>query len=111
MQERGPARGYYLETTKSILVVALGNIAWAEEHFWDLVIWVVTRHQYLGGYIEDAEAKRGVATGQNLRVDGVCGNPFQGLPRAPAVCLRRTAEFTPTGVGIHAAGDPRSNGT
>ena len=29
----GPARGYYPEPTKSILVVAPGNVAQAEEHF------------------------------------------------------------------------------
>ena len=33
LQAWGPARGYYPEPTKSILVVAPGNVAWAEEHF------------------------------------------------------------------------------
>ena len=51
LQERGPARGYYPEPTKSILVVAPGNLARAEEHFRGLGIRVVTGHRYLGGYI------------------------------------------------------------
>ena len=58
LQARGPARGYYPETTKSILVVAPGNVAWAEEHFRGLGIWVVTGHRYLGGFIGDAYAER-----------------------------------------------------
>ena len=44
LQARGPARGYYSESTKSILVVAPGNVAWAEEHFSGLEIKVVTGH-------------------------------------------------------------------
>ena len=59
LQARGPSRGYYPEPTKSILVVALGNIAWAEKHFRSLRIRVVTGHRYLRGYIRDAEAERG----------------------------------------------------
>ena len=47
----GPARGYYLEPTKSILVLAPGNVSQAEEHFRGLGIRVVTGHRYLGGYI------------------------------------------------------------
>ena len=30
LQARGPARGYYPDPTKRILVVAPGNVAWAE---------------------------------------------------------------------------------
>ena len=55
---RGPARGYYPETTKSILVVSTGNVARAEEHFQGLGIRVVTGHRYVGGYIGDGEAER-----------------------------------------------------
>ena len=58
LQVRGTARGYYPEPTKSILVVATGNIAWAEEHFRGLGIRVVTGHRYLGGYIGDGETER-----------------------------------------------------
>ena len=49
LQARGPAQGYYPEPTKSILVVASGNVARAEEQFWGLGIRVVTGHWYLGG--------------------------------------------------------------
>ena len=38
LQARGPAQGYYPEPTKSILVVALGNVARAEEYSWGLGI-------------------------------------------------------------------------
>ena len=57
LQARGPARGYYPEPTKSILVVAPGNVARVEEHFRGLGIRVVTGHWYLGGYIRDIEAE------------------------------------------------------
>ena len=59
LQARGPARGYYPEPTKIILVVAPGNVAWAEDHFRGLGIRVVTGHHYLGGYIGDKEAEGG----------------------------------------------------
>ena len=58
LQERGLARGYYPEPTKSILVVAPGNVARAEEHFRGLVIRVVTGHRDLGGLIGDADVER-----------------------------------------------------
>ena len=56
LQVRGPARGYYLEPTKSILVMDLGNVARAEEHFQGLGIRLVTGHWYQGGYIGNREA-------------------------------------------------------
>ena len=59
LQARGPARGYYPEPTKSILVVAPGNVAQAEEHFREIGIQVVMGHRYLGGFIGDADAERG----------------------------------------------------
>ena len=59
LQVRRPARGYYQEPKKSILFVALGNVAWAEEHFRGHGIRVVMRHRYLGGFIGDADAERG----------------------------------------------------
>ena len=59
LQARGPARGYYPEPTKSILVVAPGNAARDEEHFRGLGIRGVTGHRYLGGFIGDAAAERG----------------------------------------------------
>ena len=57
LQARGPARGYYPDPTKSILVVAQGNVARAEEFFRGMVIQVVTVHYYLGGFIGDREAE------------------------------------------------------
>ena len=58
LQARGPARGYYPKRTNSILVVALGNVAQAEEHFRGFGIRVVTGHWYLGGFLGDVSAER-----------------------------------------------------
>ena len=58
LQARGPALGYYLELTKSILVVAPGNVARAKEHFRGIGIQVVTGHRYLGGFLGDVSAER-----------------------------------------------------
>ena len=57
LQAGGPARGYYPEPTKIILVVAPVNLARAKEHFSGLGIRVVTGNRYLGGYIGDKESE------------------------------------------------------
>ena len=59
LQARGPAWGYNPEPTKSILVVAPGNVARSEEHFWGLGILVLTGNRYLRGFLGDADAERG----------------------------------------------------
>ena len=43
---------------------------------------------------------------QNQGVGGVCVDPLWGFPQVPSVCIYITAEVTPAGVGIHAAGYP-----
>ena len=58
LQAWGPARGYYPEPTKSILVVTPGNVDRSEEHFRGLGIRVVTGHQYLGGFLGDVLAEK-----------------------------------------------------
>ena len=58
LQARRPARGYYPDLTKSILVVAPGNVARAKEHFRGLGIRVVTGHRYLGGFLGNVLAER-----------------------------------------------------
>ena len=58
LQARVPVRGYYPEPTKSILVVAPGNVAQAEEHLRGIGIRVVTGHRYLGGFLGDVSAER-----------------------------------------------------
>ena len=58
LQARGPAWSYYTEPTKSILVVAPGNVARAEEHLRGLGIGGVTGHRYLGRFIGDAVTER-----------------------------------------------------
>ena len=45
--------------------------------------------------------------GQEIHgMGGVRGDPRRGLPKAPEVRICRTAEVTPAGVGIYAAGYP-----
>ena len=58
LQARGPAQGYYLEPIKSILVVAPGNVARADEHLRGLGIRVVMGHRYLGGFLGYIAAER-----------------------------------------------------
>ena len=58
LQAQGPARGYFPEPTKSILFMASGNAARAEEHFRGLGIMVIMGHRYLGGFIGDTAAER-----------------------------------------------------
>ena len=53
LQERGPPQGYFLEPIKSILVVALQNVARVEELFLSMGIKIVTGSSYLGGFIGD----------------------------------------------------------
>ena len=58
LQVKGPARGYYPEPTKSILVVTPWNVARAEDHFLGMGIWVVTGHRYLGGFLGDGSSEK-----------------------------------------------------
>ena len=53
----GPPRGSFPEPTKSILVVALRNVARAEELFRGMVMMVVTWSRYLGRFISNREAE------------------------------------------------------
>ena len=48
LQVQGPARGYYLDLTRSILVMAPGNVVQSKAHFRGLGFRVVTGHCYLG---------------------------------------------------------------
>ena len=57
LQAWGPTQGYFPEPTKSILVVALRNVARAEEFFRGMGITVVTGSHKLGGFIIDREAE------------------------------------------------------
>ena len=67
-QARGPPRGYFLEPTKIILVVAPRNISRAEEFLHGIGIKLVTGNRYLGGFIGEGEAEKiwlaGKVTGQ-----------------------------------------------
>ena len=49
LQLKGPARGYFPEPTKSILVVSEKNVPRANAYFRGMGIKVVTGSRYLGG--------------------------------------------------------------
>ena len=51
LQARGPPRGYFLDTTKSILVVAPRNVARAEKFFRGMGVKIVTGSHYLGFFV------------------------------------------------------------
>ena len=57
-QARGPPRGYFLEPTKSILVVAQGNMDRAEEFFRGMGLKFVKGSWYLGGFIGYGAAEK-----------------------------------------------------
>ena len=57
LQLKGPARGYYPEPTKRILVVAERNVARAKEYFRGMGIKVVTGSRYLGGFLGEMDAE------------------------------------------------------
>ena len=63
LQVRGPPRGYFPELTNSILVVALSNVAWAEEFFRGMGLKVVTGSCYLRGFIGDEAAEKSWLSG------------------------------------------------
>ena len=64
LQARGPPRGYFLNPTKSILFVALCNVAWTEELFIGVGIKVVTGSRYLWGFIGEGEAEKSCLVGK-----------------------------------------------
>ena len=57
LQLRGPARGYFSEPTKSILVVAERNVPQAKAYFRGMEIQVVTGSRYLGGFVGERETE------------------------------------------------------
>ena len=57
LQLRGPARGYFPDPTKSILVVAERNVPRAKEYFRGMGVQVVTGSRYFGGFIGERETE------------------------------------------------------
>ena len=53
----GPARGYFLDPTKSILVVAERNVPRAKEYFRGMGVQFITGSRHLGGFIGEQEAE------------------------------------------------------
>ena len=48
---RGPLHSYFLDLTKSILVVSLRNVPWSEAFFRDYGLQIVTGIRYIGGFV------------------------------------------------------------
>ena len=57
LQARGSPWGYFLEPTKSILVVAPRNVARAEEFFHGMGINIITGSWYLGSFVGNRTAE------------------------------------------------------
>ena len=57
LQLKGPARRYFPEPTKSILVVSEKSVPRSKEYFRGMGIQVVTGSRYLGGYIGEQETE------------------------------------------------------
>ena len=57
LQLKGPARGYFPEPTKSILVVSEKNVPRANTFFRGMGVKVVTGSRYLGGYTGERAAE------------------------------------------------------
>ena len=106
LQLKGPARGYFPEPTKSILVVAEQNVPRAKEYFRGMGIKIVTGSRYLGGFVGEREKE---SQWVRSKVEGWAEsvkNIGRGDPQAPAVRICGSIEVTPTGVGIREAGHP-----
>ena len=57
IQARGPPRGYFLDSNKSILVVDPRNVPMAEEFFQGMRVTIMTGSRYLGGFVGDVTAE------------------------------------------------------
>ena len=58
LQLKGPARGYFPEPTKSILVVSEHNVPRATEYFRGMGMKIVTGSRYLGGFVGERGTER-----------------------------------------------------
>ena len=58
LQLKGPARGYFPNPTKSILVVSEQNVPQATEYFRGMGMKIVTVRRYLGGFVGELWAER-----------------------------------------------------
>ena len=57
LQMKGPARGYFPDPTKNILVVSEQNVPRATEYFRRMGVKVVTGSRYLGGFVGERETE------------------------------------------------------
>ena len=78
----------------------------ADDFFRGMGIKVVTGSRYLGGVHWGGRGTEEMAGRESRGMGGFRGDLNRGFSQAPAVRLLRTAEATPAGVGIFAAGHP-----
>ena len=76
LQLKGPARGYFPKSTKSILVVSEKNLPRAKEYFRRMGVQVVTGSRYLGGYIGERETE---AQWVKEKVEGWAAHPTKSI--------------------------------
>ena len=58
LQLKGPARGYFPDPTKNILVVSEQNVPRATEYFRGMGMQIVTGSRYLGGFVGELRAEQ-----------------------------------------------------
>ena len=58
LQLKGPARGYFIEPTKSILVVSEQNLPRATEYFRGMGMQIVMGSRYLEGFVGEIRAEQ-----------------------------------------------------
>ena len=78
LQVRGPRRGYFLEQTKSILVVTPRTVARLEEFLRGMGINIVTGSRYPGVWQQGGRVK--LVGGEDSGVDRFDKNPVGGCP-------------------------------
>ena len=93
--EHGPARGYFPEPTKSILVVQPANVERAKATFAHLGFTIVTGARYLGGHVGTVESRdEWVREKVNLWSEGVeaLSKVAQSSPHAAFVGLQKSLQ-------------------
>ena len=93
--EHGPARGYFPEPTKSILVVQPANVERAKATFAHLGFTIVTGARYLGGHVGTDESRDEWVRGKvNLWSEGIeaLSKVAQSSPHAAFVGLQKSLQ-------------------
>ena len=97
---RGPPHGYFLDLTKSILVVSTHNFPRAEAFFRGYGLHIVTGSCLLGGFHGVKGGAGSLAGGESGRLVGFSGHLGRGGFSAPTDRIHDTVEVPPAGVGL-----------